>query len=71
MALMLAAASPADLEKIQVANQQATKMAAKKRPRQKQAVSLKVSTLRKVALLMALTRTVSMLMVLTNKALGS
>ena len=76
VALMLAAASLADLAKLEVATLPTTRrMAPKTRPRQKQAASLEVSTLRKATLLIALTRTltrtVSLLMVSTNKALES
>ena len=72
MALMPAAASLADLAKMEVAMLPTTrKMAPKTRSRQKQAASLEVSTLRKATLLTALTRTVSLLMVFTNKALES
>ena len=72
VALMLAAASLADLAEIEVATLPTTrKMAPKTRPRQKQAASLEVSTLRKATLLIALTRTVSLLVVSTNKALES
>ena len=72
VALMLAAASLADLAKMEMATLPTTRrMAPKTRPRQKQAASLEVSTLRKATLLIALTTTVSLLMVSTNKALES
>ena len=72
MALMPAVASMADLAKMEVATLPTTRsMAPKTRPRQKQAASLEVSTLRTATLLIALMRTVSLLMVLANKALES
>ena len=71
MALMPAAASLAGLAKMEVAHEEARKMAANTRPRQKQPALVVLSMLKKAALLMALTRTMSFLVVLRNKALES